>query len=92
MNTFPYISNKRLFSILALLIVALLGVSVIAAKAYGDTPPVYRWFGVKPGSVQVAMIAKMGYCEFYRIKEDGKTDVYAAVSTHQDQSCAVSAR
>lgn len=89
MNTFPYISNKRLFGLLALAIVAWIGVSILASKAYGETPQVFKWFGVKPGSVQVGLIAKLGYCEVYRIQEDGKATVYAAVSSMSGTACAV---
>lgn len=92
MNTFPYISTKRLFGLLALAVVAWIGVSILASKAYGETPQVFRWFGVKPGSVQVALIAEIGQCKFFRIQEDGKNPVYAGVSTMQQQSCTVSAR
>lgn len=91
MNTFPYISSKRIFGFLALAIIAWIGVSILASKAYGETPQVFRWFGVKPGSVRVALIAKLGYCEIYRIEDDGKTNVYAAVSSMSGTACSVSA-
>lgn len=90
--------NRSFFTRPANIIAAFAGIAVgaicafaVDSSAHASQPPAFQWFAVKPGSVKVALLAELGPCKFFRIREEGRFDVYAGVGGVNQESCTIAA-